>query len=210
MNSNAIILFVKNPEPGKVKTRLAKDIGDELAFHIYLKLVRHTREIVLSCDADRLVFYSNFIPSSDHFEEPDFHRMLQHGSDLGARMRNAFEQVFADGYRKVVIIGSDCPDLTEEHISMTFQLLDEFDAVIGPASDGGYYLLGLKSVNSRIFSEKAWSSHTVLENTIADFRELDWKYVKIDVLGDIDTLDDLKNLRPDWVPQRTGDKRRDD
>lgn len=210
MQTNALIIFVKNPEPGKVKTRLAADLGDEIAFHIYLKLLRVTHDVVRKVDVERHVFYSSFVPSTDIFEEPDFQRSLQHGDDLGIRMRNAFDQIFAEGFEKAIIIGSDCPNLTDEHISIAFDLLDENDAVVGPAVDGGYYLLGLKRSNPILFNNKKWSSNSVLEDTIADFDSLHWKWIKIDTLSDVDTVEDLKLLRPQWLPIKNTPKKRND
>lgn len=218
MSNPALIVFVKNPEPGKVKTRLASEIGDELAFHIYLKLLRHTHETALAVNAERYVFYSSYIPSDDLFEEPHFHRMLQQGAkspsekpnDLGIRMRNAFEEVFALGHSEVAIIGSDCPDLSPGIIENCFKSLRSNDAVFGPADDGGYYLLGLKSLIPRLFVNKDWSTSSVLKDSIGDLGELNLNFTCLDVLADIDTLEDLKKHKPQWVPVKTGPKNEDE
>ena len=146
--NSALIIFTRNPELGKCKTRLAKTIGDEAALRIYIFLVEHTDKIARSLpDADLRVYFSDFIGEDNHYWHSNlFSKHLQHGEDLGVRMERAFTETFNAGYEKVVIIGSDLYDLGVSDLAAAFDALESHEAVLGPASDGGYYLLGLKKL----------------------------------------------------------------
>jgi glycosyltransferase A (GT-A) superfamily protein (DUF2064 family) len=111
MNNIALIVFTRNPELGKCKTRLASAIGDEAALRIYEYLLKHTAEISKQVLADRYVFYSENICENDLWDKEHFNKRLQNGEDLGERMLNAFKYVFGKGHSKVIIIGSDLLDL---------------------------------------------------------------------------------------------------
>ncbi|WP_166967185.1 TIGR04282 family arsenosugar biosynthesis glycosyltransferase [Yeosuana marina] len=189
-SKNALIIFTRNPELGKCKTRLAKTIGNEAALEIYKFLLEHTAEISKTVKADRYVFYSENIKKEDVWNSEVFRKKLQYGYDLGARMENAFSELFQLGYEKIIIIGSDLLDLTTEHIHDAFQLLNTNDFVVGPAKDGGYYLLGMKSVHSEIFKNKDWGSSTVLENTLNDIQNSSFRL--LEELNDIDSFEDIK------------------
>ncbi|QHT67598.1 glycosyltransferase [Rhodocytophaga rosea] len=189
---NRLIIFVKNPQLGKVKTRLAQTIGNQQALEIYLRLLDHTKDISSQVAANRAVYYTDFIDSNDIWPEDQFQKYLQTGDDLGERMKNAFAAAFAEGFEKVVIIGSDCPQLTSAHIEEAFDLLNAFGAVIGPAVDGGYYLLGMSEFIPELFINKAWSSDQVLRQTLADLNRLEYSFYLLDELRDIDTEEDLK------------------
>ena len=162
-----LIIFTRNIEFGKCKTRLAKTVGPKIALEIYQFLVRHTADISSDLKADKWVFYSEHAQNDDDFDDQKFVKFIQQGDDLGARMQNAFELGFSRGYKKIIIIGSDIYDLSQNDLEVAFELLDQHETVIGPAEDGGYYLLGLKSVKEAIFAEKAWGTATVLEETLA-------------------------------------------
>lgn len=183
-----------------VKTRLASSIGEEMALDVYRRLLRHTCNVVTQVEAHRYVFYSSYIPSDDLFDEALFHKMLQNGNDLGRRMLNAFEQVIAQGSDQTLIIGSDCPDLSPEILNNAFDQLATHDAVIGPAADGGYYLLGLRRAHQRLFLNKKWSTSSVLKQTLLELKAAGLKTASLPVLSDIDTIEDLRSLRPDWLP----------
>ncbi|MES2775847.1 MAG: TIGR04282 family arsenosugar biosynthesis glycosyltransferase [Bacteroidota bacterium] len=187
----AIIIFVRHPELGKVKTRLAKDIGDEAALQVYKNLLQHTHDIALQTQCDRFVFYADSVGENDLWEEANFIKKLQHGGDLGERMKQAFDTVFTLGYQHVIIIGSDCPELDTVLIENAFNRLGLYDAVIGPATDGGYYLLGLKVPFSPLFTNKNWSTDTVLADSINDIEIAQKSYWMLSPLSDIDTLADL-------------------
>ncbi|MEO7312330.1 MAG: TIGR04282 family arsenosugar biosynthesis glycosyltransferase [Chitinophagaceae bacterium] len=191
----AIIIFVRQPELGKVKTRLAKDIGEEAALQVYKNLLQHTHDIAMQSDYNRFVFYVDAVKEDDLWEPSSFIKRQQQGRDLGERMHLAFEAVFAAGYHQVVIIGSDCPGLTSALIDMSFEQLKIFDTVIGPANDGGYYLLGLSKPFSQLFFDKEWSTSSVLADAIAEIEAAGKSYQLLPSLQDIDTVADLENYK---------------
>jgi len=200
-----LLIFVKNPEKGKVKTRLAKTVGEEKAYNTYLKLVEITLKAASEVQAYKQIWYSSFIDKSDsflgkpsdRFERSDgsslrFEKKLQHGEDLGARMENAFRQGFDDEFNKIVIIGSDCPDISPEIIEDAFERLNQNDVVIGPSEDGGYYLLGLKRMISEVFKDISWRTKHVLLETIHILKSGEIKFELLPTLNDIDTIEDLQ------------------
>ena len=187
-----VIVFVKNPELGKVKTRLAATVGDKRALSIYNKLLDYTRSVLLDLEkTERFVFYSSFIDEHDNWSESYFNKCLQQGQDLGKRMSSAFQTIFKK-CESVVIIGSDCTQLTSEHINSAFNLLESKDMVIGPSHDGGYYLLGLNKHYPFLFEDIAWSSESVLKATLEKAELHNLQYAKLDVLSDIDNEEDWK------------------
>jgi len=189
-NTRHLIIFVKNPVLGKAKTRLAATIGDEKALEVYLQLLDITRNVALDADCTRHVFYSDAI-ENDTWDEDKFNKHLQEGGSLGQRMKNAFNQVFVLGAKEVIIIGSDCPKLNGEIIENGFQLLAENDACIGPAKDGGYYLLGMKKQLPFLFDGKEWSTDSVFEDTTSDLVKNGLTFGLLPELSDLDTADDL-------------------
>ncbi|OSZ80299.1 glycosyltransferase [Chitinophagaceae bacterium IBVUCB2] len=191
----AIIIFVRNPELGKVKTRLARQIGDELTLQVYSELLMHTRDTTCNLDCDRFVFYSENIVDSDIWDADRFEKKLQEGDNLGDRMMLAFFELFQQGYSKVVIIGSDCPELTSFVIDDAFDKLDSHDVVIGPSTDGGYYLLGLTHLLPDLFKDKEWSTEKVLAETIKDVVRLKRSSYFLTELSDIDTAEDLHRFQ---------------
>lgn len=193
MKENHLIIFVKNPVLGKVKTRLADGIGDEKALEIYLQLLELTRKVAEQVNCTRHVFYSDEI-ENDAWDSDKFNKHVQEGHDLGERMTNAFEKVFALGAKQAVIIGSDCPQLTAEIVNDSFEILSEKDLAIGPAKDGGYYLLGMKKVYPFLFEKKQWSTDTVFEDTVVDLMENRLSYGRLETLSDLDNIYDLHLL----------------
>ncbi|MDQ3291583.1 MAG: TIGR04282 family arsenosugar biosynthesis glycosyltransferase, partial [Bacteroidota bacterium] len=160
-----LLIFVKNEIPGKVKSRLAATIGEEKALQVYQVLLKRTYEITLTLPFTKAVYYSDFV-QEDFWSPPFYENYVQAGQDLGERMQNAFEKAFEAGYEQVCIIGSDCYELTEEIILQAFDKLDRNDVVIGPAQDGGYYLLGMKALHESFFMGKSWSTDSVLPDTL--------------------------------------------
>ena len=141
---NALIIFVKNLHYGQVKTRIAAKLGHEEALEAYKILLLHTRQISLGINADKFIFYHENIEND---EWPGIvERLAQQGEDLGKRMQNAFEYLFHKKYKKIVIIGSDCLELTGSIIEQSFTELNNTDVLIGPSRDGGYYLLAQKKI----------------------------------------------------------------
>lgn len=189
--ADLLLIFTRNPELGKVKTRLAAGIGDDGALKIYKHLLQHTVEITQNLQVEKWVFYSEEIPEEDIWQDEVFSRKLQQGKDLGERMENAFRSGFDAGFSRIIIIGSDLFDLSEEDLKKAFLALQDFDAVIGPATDGGYYLLGMKSLTSQVFKNKTWGGDTVLEATLADLNE--HNLTQLEERNDIDRLEDLEH-----------------
>lgn len=193
MDTNRLLLiFSKNPVPGRCKTRLAKTIGDVAATEIYKVLLRHTALITEPLDAIKEVHYSDFVEEDDMFSD-QFIKKVQSGKDLGEKMKNAFSKGFQAGFQHIVIIGSDLLDITTEDINEAFEALKTYDYVIGPAEDGGYYLLGMNKLNSTLFENKDWSSNTVLQDTLIDLKTE--HIVLLDERNDIDTYEDLEEFK---------------
>jgi rSAM/selenodomain-associated transferase 1 len=187
-----LIIFTKNPEPGLVKTRLASAIGDEKALEVYRKLRHHTAFIAEQTAVKRTAFYSHFLPSKDIFVSDNFGVQLQVGNDLGERMLHAIESGFDRGFRRVVLIGTDCYELSTAVLDSAFEALKRADAVVGPASDGGFYLIGLTKPIQELFLGREWSTKEVLSGTIEVLQRLAVAYELLPELSDIDTFDDLK------------------
>lgn len=194
---SGLIIFVKNLRPGRVKTRLAAKLGNDQAFKIYKELLKHTCMISTDVKADKFIFYSEEIEiDSWPFE---FSRQVQKGNDLGERMKNAFELLFNRGYQNVLIIGSDCLELNTTTIEKGFAALDKSDIVIGPAMDGGYYLLGLKTHSPFLFENVEWSTSGVLQQTLTICNEHNMRYSLLEVLSDIDEPEDWLNAKQKYA-----------
>jgi uncharacterized protein len=203
MEKNAIIIFVRNPELGKVKTRLAGEIGTERALAVYRELLQHTHDTVLRCIADKFVFYADTVIENDLWENEFFEKKGQNGHDLGTRMSNAFAEVFNMGYKSVLIIGSDCPELVTGLLDKAFAELETIDVVIGPAADGGYYLLGLNEPSPLLFENKEWSTGSVLDTTVRDTLKSRKKYFLLPRLADVDTKADMDNWKSRQIPDQS-------
>jgi len=191
MNTKALIIFVRNPVQGKVKTRIAATAGEQEALRIYKELLRHTHAVSKSTDADKYVFYSDLPQLGDGWEDDLYHKLIQAGETLGDKMKDAFHRMFEKGYAQVVIIGSDCYELTAAIIEAAWNGLNEKDAVIGPARDGGYYLLGMKKFIPGIFENKKWSTSSVYTHTITDLEKAGTAYITLPLLNDVDTMEDV-------------------
>lgn len=187
----ALIIFVRAPELGKVKTRLAASLGKKAALLIYQKLLQHTRDITDAVSADKFIFYADEIASNDIWQRPGYFKMKQVNGDLGQRMFNAFKYLFAKQYDKVCIIGSDCYELSSAIVEHAFQSLNKNDIVIGPATDGGYYLLGMNQLHSVLFADKTWSTDSVLSDTLEDLQRLKLTFAQLPELTDVDEAVDV-------------------
>ncbi len=194
-NKNLLIIFTRNPELGKVKTRLAKEVGDRAALDIYKFLLRHTVFIAKDLECDKSVYYSEEIHHGDIWEEAVFQKELQQGEDLGSRMKNAFEEGFKSGYKSIIIIGSDMYDLAADDLRKAFSMLENNEFVIGPAEDGGYYLLGMNRMESSVFKNKNWGTSTVLQQTLNNLKDRNIKL--LEERNDVDYYQDIKH-HPDF------------
>lgn len=188
MTKSLVIVFVKNIKLGTVKTRLAKTIGDFGAFEVYSELVKITEKATQHLDIDKRIYFSNTV--IDTKWKTDF-KTVQNGVDLGERMLNAFKDGFEAGYEKIVLIGSDLPDINATHIKKGIEALTSCDVVFGPAEDGGYYLVGLSKMNTSIFTNKPWSQPNLLQFTLQELQTNNVSVSTLDTLNDIDTYEDL-------------------
>ncbi len=187
----ALIIFVRNPVLGKVKTRLAETLGAENAFKIYQKLLQYTHDITKDVAVDKYVFYADYINNDDLWENEIYYKEMQTGFDLGERMKNAFEFLFDKGYKEITIIGSDCYELTAGILEIAFDQLKDVDIVIGPSKDGGYYLLGMNIFIPQLFEKKYWSSRTVLSETINEINSHNYSLHQLQALNDVDEEKDV-------------------
>ena len=187
-----LLVFAKTPIAGTIKTRLAKRIGAEKALWIYNQLLKKTAVTLKEISPKVVVFYSGEHPN---YFEPYFsaHKKIpQQGFDLGERMEGAFQWGFDEGFKKIIVIGTDLWEVNDSLLKKAFEKLETHDYVIGPALDGGYYLLGMKTCTPSLFKNKKWSSETVLAATLSDLNEN--TVFLLEEKNDIDTLEDLKNM----------------
>lgn len=196
-DENLLLIFIKNPEKGYVKTRLARSIGDDQALKVYRRLLSMTKSVTDQLHIDRQVWYSDFIDNDDLWSNGEYDKRLQSGEGLGERMKDAFRRAFAKGYKNVVIIGSDCSGLTSALVEDAFKLLGDNDVVVGPSKDGGYYLLGMSSFYPRLFNDISWSTSEVIEQTLDQVKELKLSFTSLPELNDIDTVEDLEASKTD-------------
>ena len=190
-NKNLLLIFTRNPELGKVKTRLAKTIGNKTALEIYKFLLNKTKEVTQNLDCDKAVYYSVKVRENDIWDANIYQKWQQTGEDLGFRMQNAFDNAFKNGYKKVIIVGSHLYDLSSEIIEDAYKKLDNSDVVIGPAEDGGYYLLGMKELQPKIFQNKAWGTASVRKDTLKDLQKVNVHLLQ--QLNDVDVIEDIEN-----------------
>ncbi|MFB5650026.1 TIGR04282 family arsenosugar biosynthesis glycosyltransferase [Leptospira wolffii] len=187
-------VFLKNPIPGNVKTRLAKDIGEEAALEVYQALVDKTQAACKGLDLPKTLWFDSFLPNPSELgswgHSPLFIR-LQQGKDLGEKMRNSFLYSFQSGASSAVLIGSDCPELDTLHLKEAFQILEHKDVVLGPAKDGGYYLVGLRSDTPELFHGIEWSTDTVFSRSL---EKMQWARKQVGLLPVLSDLDDSKDL----------------
>ncbi|SHJ28451.1 hypothetical protein SAMN04487911_1162 [Arenibacter nanhaiticus] len=191
-NKKLLLIFTRNPELGKCKTRLAATIGDKPALAIYTFLLRHTQNITAPLKAAKAVYYSEGIWENDLWDPAIYKKRLQEGEDLGQRMSNAFKEGFAQGYKKIIIIGSDMYDLSTDNLAHAFETLDKDDFVVGPAIDGGYYLLGMTRYAPSLFENKEWGTSSVLKDTLEDIKGE--RIALLPPKNDIDYYEDLKGI----------------
>ncbi len=185
---SALIIMARPPLLGKVKTRLAAGVGEENALIIYEKLLAHTLSNAVTESADTFVFWSE----NTNFQlPPSFKQDIQKGNDLGERMSHAFETIFQQGYNRVVMIGTDCPDLTASVLENSFGLLEKAEVVIGPAFDGGYYLIGMAALHHSLLENMPWSTGQLMECSIIAARKAGLSFITLATLNDVDELTDL-------------------
>ena len=189
--NDLLLIFTKKPELGKCKTRLSKTIGDHRALDIYEQLLDYTATFSTHVKADKHVYFSKLYDDDTRWNDKQFYKREQIDGDLGQKMKDAFLNSFQEGYSKVVIIGSDCAAINEHDIHAAFQALSKNDAVIGPALDGGYYLLGMRQPTPSLFEDKSWSTTILMDETIASLKQGNHSYILLEKKSDIDYEEDL-------------------
>jgi rSAM/selenodomain-associated transferase 1 len=192
MGNSLLLIFTRNPELGKCKTRLAAKVGDTAALDIYEFLLQHTVLFTKNLAVEKWVFYSEDIWENDIWDNSTYTKKVQQGPDLGMRMLNAFEQGFKAGFEKIIIIGSDMYQLSQTDMEEAFSRLDDHDIVLGPAEDGGYYLLGMTALKKEVFQNKTWGTDTVLSNTLQDLRSE--SVFMLPEKNDVDHYEDIKDI----------------
>jgi rSAM/selenodomain-associated transferase 1 len=201
MNTNAIIVFAKNPKLGFCKTRLAKTIGDEKATAFFVDSMREVSKSVYEMGGDCFVFFAGDLPAVDSDTAKIWDRSewrKQSDGDLGERIFEAFKSVYAMGYQKVQLIGTDCPELTKDDLKDGFNILKKKQVVYGPANDGGYYLVGFgpdfgDSYRS-LFEGFEWSTSEVLDESLKRCDSGGLEYGLLEELVDVDFYEDLEEV----------------
>lgn len=193
MSKNLLLILTRNPELGKCKTRLAAKVGDRAALDIYKFLLDKTVSFTLDLKVEKWVYYSEEIWKDDIWDNNIYQKKLQVGSDLGERMMNAFHEGFQAGFEHIIIIGSDMYHLNQSDLEEAFSKFKNHNFVVGPAEDGGYYLLGLKSLKKELFQNKKWGTNTVLDDTLSDLK--DQKVALLEEKNDVDYYEDIKNIK---------------
>lgn len=191
---NKLLIFTKSPVLGEVKTRLQPEYSPEQSLTLHTKMMLNTLalteklndfDIELCCTPNRNTLF--FLDCENKFPVT---LSEQQGADLGERMAFSLS-VALQTHAKVIIIGTDCPVLDEEYIEQAIRALDENDAVIGPAEDGGYVLLGLRKFSLELFTDFSWGSNTVLAQTYQVLNDLSWSYKELGTMHDVDLPEDL-------------------
>ncbi|MFK7899803.1 MAG: TIGR04282 family arsenosugar biosynthesis glycosyltransferase [Cyclobacteriaceae bacterium] len=191
MQKSLLIVFVKNLVLGTVKTRLARTVGDEKALQVYKDLLHHTKSQIQPLSQDKDIYYNLVTEKNDLWNGLPCEKLVQNGDSLGDRMSHAFQNAFERDYQKVVLIGSDCFDIKQQHIEEAFNKLDSQNVVIGPAVDGGYYLIGMSDMHYQLFINKSWSTAILRKETLQTLEEEKLSYHLLEELNDIDTEEDL-------------------
>ncbi|MBA4149051.1 MAG: TIGR04282 family arsenosugar biosynthesis glycosyltransferase [Verrucomicrobia bacterium] len=190
-----LIIFLKAPRAGEVKTRLAASIGEDGARLAYKAMVEHLLKNLRGLDAVQI----RFSPENAEHElrewlGGEFEFRWQGNGALGERLHKAFEESFLEGNERVAIIGSDCPYITVEDIASAFESLKAKDVVLGPANDGGYWLIGLREQQACLFHDIPWSTEAVLETTLCRVRERNLSVNLLRTLNDIDEVDEWQKF----------------
>ena len=198
-STRAVVFFIKKPQRGLVKTRIAEAIGEEKALALYHLFLQNLDRVIDRFTQGDIWFAVTpedaFAVVRPLFSTAAAIRCLpQEGATLGERMKNTFQKLFALGYQDVVLAGSDIPELKSGHLAKAFAVLKSEQAVLGPCLDGGYYLIGFSAgaFDSRVFDHVPWSSPSVLKITRQNLSRLKISFQELPVLRDIDLVADLK------------------
>ncbi len=190
---SCLVVFGREPVPGKVKTRLAASVGDAAAARLYQVLLEHTLRVAVHPAWQTLLSLSE-VPSPGWADRFDLPIEVQPAGDLGERLAATFALRFAEGRTRVAVVGSDCPQLAVGHLEAAFRSLARHQVVLGPSADGGYWLVGQRAPGVDLFSSIPWSSRDTLDATRRRLCELGVPALETDRLEDVDTLADLRRL----------------
>ena len=201
-----LLIFLKSVDDLQAKTRLQREFGRKKTRQIYTLLVRRTWQMSQRLPCAKAVFYADRVPKTDCFHAHVFARRRQTGENLGEKMKNAFVWGFKEGFKRIIVVGSDCYVLNEIILKNAFYALIKHDYVVGPCQDGGYYLLGMQSCEPALFADKKWGSNKVLSTTLETIKKCKKTYHLTPLLYDIDEPSDWKTLKKEYpmVAQQVG------
>jgi hypothetical protein len=193
-----LIVFGREPRPGQVKTRLIPALGWQGAARLYRALLEQTLDVGRQVGVDRYSLWLDVDSPESAIrrlaESLGFAVRAQSGETLGERMAYAFADALPTPGR-AVLIGSDCPGYSTDYLERAFTELDQHDAVLGPATDGGYVLIGIRQPDASVFNDIDWSTDRVIEQTRSRLRGLGWRWSELTALRDIDEPQDLRHLQ---------------
>ncbi|MBE7383351.1 MAG: TIGR04282 family arsenosugar biosynthesis glycosyltransferase [Leptolyngbya sp. SIO1E4] len=195
-SKNRLILFTRYPEAGKTKTRLIPYLGAEKAADLQRQMTEHivgtTRPLQVEGNLSMEVHFSGgSLGQMRNWLGTELAYRPQHNGDLGRRLQRAFEQGFRTHLERIVVIGADCPEITSHHLEQAFHQLKSHDVVLGPAQDGGYYLVGLSKTCAELFHGIAWGTEQVFRQTVAIARRLNLSLATLETLRDVDHPEDI-------------------
>jgi len=202
--NDLLIIFALSPEKSALTAKLAQEIGTDQAALFHRKILLYTKEITKGLNCEKAVFYSDQIDNNDLWDNMIYDKHLQQGEDAGERMTDAFTRAFSYGKERVLIITTDCIELETYMIKEAFAVLENNDVVLGPSSDGGYYLIGMRKFLPTLFEGKNWNSQDLLMDTILDLKKMSTKYYLLRTLhtvssaADIDRLSNFQEKPEDW------------
>lgn len=196
----AVIVMTRYPEAGKVKTRLIETLGEHGSANLHQRMAEHTMSTLKPLHdietADLFVFFNGgSIEQMQQWLGTTFEYLPQQGNNLGAKMANAFAHIFRSGYNRGLILGTDCPDIEGATVVDALKYLRSADLVIGPAEDGGYYLLGLNQTQPQMFEGIEWGTEKVLAQTAERAEQKNLSIEYLHALRDIDTPTDLEFIK---------------
>lgn len=199
-NGNSILIFTRYPEAGKTKTRMIPLLGAQEAANLQRQMTEHTLTTVKQLQGQLMVNVAIFYTGGNlqlmrSWLGDEYDYVNQGEGDLGIRLSAAFQRGFEQGMGKVMIIGIDCPDLTETILRKGVEALSQHDLVLGPAIDGGYYLIGTQRWIPQLFKDISWGTGEVLNETKAIATQLNLKTALLPQLADIDRPEDLSIWR---------------
>lgn len=199
--SSILLVFGREPVPGKTKTRLGRTLGMDTACELYCQMLSYVLEMSREVSNERRLYLpAGDVVQGERFALEGWTQHPQVSGDIGARMKGAFEEAFAAGAERAVLVGSDIPSLTADILERAFAALDEAEMVFGPARDGGYYLIGQRAPSRNVYDNITWSTAEVWSQTEAHLQTQGISYAVVDVLDDLDDEDALHRYLTEGGP----------